>query len=37
VTFGTQTTLTVDVAPVKNEANKKNNTAQYPVIFSLPA
>jgi hypothetical protein len=27
--------LTVDVAPVPGEANKSNNTASYPVIFSL--
>jgi hypothetical protein len=37
VTFGTQTTLKVDVKPVAGEANKANNSAQFPVIFSLPA
>jgi hypothetical protein len=35
VTYATRTTLTVDVAPVPGEANKSNNTASYPVIFSL--
>jgi hypothetical protein len=37
VTFGTQTTMKVDVKPVKGEAVKTNNSASYPVIFSLPA
>ena len=37
VTFGTQTTMKGDVKPVKGEAVKTNNSAQYPVIFSLPA
>jgi hypothetical protein len=37
VTFGTQTTMKVDVKPVKGEANVSNNSASYPVIFSLPA
>jgi hypothetical protein len=27
--------LTVDVAPVPGEHDKTNNTASYPVIFSL--
>ena len=33
--FGVRTTLKVDVQPVKNEASIDNNSAQYPVIFSL--
>jgi hypothetical protein len=33
--FGVRTTLKVDVQPVKDEANIDNNSAQYPVIFSL--
>ncbi len=36
VPFATQTTVKVDVKPVPCEANKANNSAQYPVIFSLP-
>lgn len=36
VPFATQTTLKIDVKPVSGEANKANNSAQYPVIFSLP-
>ena len=36
VTFGTQTTMKVDVKPVKGEVNIANNSASYPVIFSLP-
>ncbi len=36
VPFATQTTVKVDVKPVAGEANKANNSAQYPVIFSLP-
>jgi hypothetical protein len=36
VPFATQTTVKVDVKPVPCEANKSNNSAQYPVIFSLP-
>ena len=36
VPFATQTTVKVDVKPVAGEANKTNNSAQYPVIFSLP-
>jgi len=33
--FGTPTHLKVDVAPVSHEANVKNNSAEYPVLFSL--
>ena len=29
-------TVKVDVAPVPQEANTKNNSADYPVLFSLP-
>ncbi len=36
VPFASQTTLTVDVAPVRGETNTTNNHAQYNVIFSLP-
>ena len=35
VTFATKTTAKVDVKPVPNEANTSNNSASYPVIFSL--
>lgn len=35
VTFVTRTTVRVDVQPVEGEANADNNTAEYPVIFSL--
>jgi len=35
VPFGTQTTVKVDVDPVPGETNTANNTAEYPVIFSL--
>ncbi len=34
--FGTPTHLKVDVAPVPQEANVKNNSAEYPVLFTLP-
>jgi hypothetical protein len=34
-TFVSQTTLTVDVKPVKGETNPNNNSASYQVIFSL--
>lgn len=34
-TFATKTTVRVDVQPVPGEANADNNTAEYPVIFSL--
>jgi hypothetical protein len=33
--FATKTTVRVDVAPVPGEANADNNSAEYPVIFSL--
>ena len=36
VPFASQTTVKVDVATVPGETNKTNNSAQYPVIFSLP-
>jgi hypothetical protein len=36
VPFATQTTLKVDVKGVPGEVNKANNSAEYPVIFSLP-
>jgi len=36
IPFASQTTLTVDVAPVPGEENKANNSAQYPVYFTLP-
>ena len=36
VPFATQTTVKVDVKPVPGEVNISNNSAQYPVIFSLP-
>ena len=35
VPFGEQTTVKVDVEPVAGETNTTNNTAEYPVIFSL--
>jgi hypothetical protein len=35
VNFVTQTKLEVDVQPVKGETNTSNNSATYPVIFSL--
>ena len=35
VQFATKTTVRVDVQPVKGEANPDNNSAEYPVIFSL--
>jgi hypothetical protein len=34
--FGNKTTVSVDVKPVPFEKNKANNSAQYPVYFSLP-
>jgi hypothetical protein len=37
VDFGEKRTMRIDVAPVPNEKNKANNTAEYPVIFSLGA
>jgi hypothetical protein len=36
VSFGKQVSLTVDVKAVPGEVNLTNNTATYPVIFSLP-
>jgi hypothetical protein len=36
VSFGKQVTLTVDVKQVPGEVNLSNNTATFPVIFSLP-
>jgi hypothetical protein len=35
VPFATRTSIKVDVKPVPNETRKENNTAEYPVIFSL--
>jgi hypothetical protein len=35
VPFATRTNIKVDVRPVANEARRDNNTATYPVIFSL--
>jgi hypothetical protein len=35
VSYATRTTLKVDVRAVPGEANRDNNTASYPVIFSL--
>jgi hypothetical protein len=35
VQFATRTTVKVDVAPVPDEAKTDNNSASYPVIFSL--
>lgn len=35
VTFATKTTVKVDVKPVPSEASSTNNSASYPVIFSL--
>jgi hypothetical protein len=33
--FGTRTTLKVNIEPVTGETNTSNNTAEYPIIFSL--
>jgi CARDB len=33
--FGTRTTLKVNVEPVTGETNTSNNTAEYPVIYTL--
>ncbi len=33
--FGRQTTITVEVTPVPGERRTSNNTAEYPVIFSV--
>ena len=35
VPFATRTAITVDVKPVTGEARRDNNSAEYPVIFSL--
>jgi hypothetical protein len=35
VQFATKTTVKVDVQPVPDEKNTSNNSAEYPVIFSL--
>jgi hypothetical protein len=35
VSFGTRTTVKVNVEPVAGESNTSNNTASYPVIFTL--
>ena len=35
LSFGTSTTLQVSIEPVQGETNTGNNTAEYPVIFTL--
>ena len=35
VPFARKTNLKIDIAPVPQEANTSNNSAIYPVIFSL--
>jgi hypothetical protein len=35
VPIGPQTTITVEVRPVENEANVENNTFEYLVSFTL--
>ena len=35
VPFATRTSIKVEVQPVKGETRTSNNTAEYPVIFSL--
>ena len=35
VPFGEEVSVKVDVDPVQGETNTANNTAEYPVIFSL--
>ena len=35
ISFSTRTTLQVNVEPVQGEENTANNTAEYPVIFTL--
>jgi subtilase family serine protease len=35
LSFSTQTTLKVTVEPVPGEENTGNNTAQYPIVFTL--
>jgi len=37
VDFGEKRTMRIDVDPVPEEKNTTNNTAEYPVIFSLGA
>ena len=37
VDFGEKRTMRIDVEPVPEEKNKTNNSAEYPVIFSLGA
>ena len=37
VTYATRTTVKVDIKPVLNESNPDNNSAQYPVVFSVSA
>ena len=37
VDFGEKRTLRIDVEPVPKEKNTTNNSAEYPVIFSLGA
>ncbi|HXG75532.1 MAG TPA: hypothetical protein VNJ53_03090 [Gaiellaceae bacterium] len=36
VPFADRTTVKVDIDPVRGERNPANNTAEYPVVFSLP-
>jgi hypothetical protein len=33
--FATRTSITVEVKPVTGETRRENNSAEYPVIFSL--
>jgi hypothetical protein len=35
IAFSTQTTLLVSVEPVPGEENTNNNTAEFPIIFTL--
>jgi hypothetical protein len=35
VPFATRTSIKIEVEPVKGETRTSNNTAEYPVIFSL--
>jgi hypothetical protein len=35
VSFGTRTTLKVNIEPVAGETNTANNTAEYQIIFTL--
>ena len=34
--FGPTTPVKVTVEPVPGESNRTNNTAEYPVVFTLP-